>query len=617
VKDPHCRRAGEVSDPVGFTAETGSVAATSPRATRILVVDDTAASARLLQGLLEIQGYLPIVAATGAEALDAVAREEPDLVLLDLLLPDLDGHEVCRRLREDPATRFLPVIVLTAAGDAERVKALEAGADDFLSKPIDHPELLARVRSLLRIKRYHDQIESQAADLEMLNKDLEQRVADQVTELSRLSRLRRFFPSSVADRIAGADEEWLLGTHRREVAVLYCELRGFTAFVQSAEPEEVMASLREFHLEAGECVRRHGATVGPISGDGFMVFLNDPVPCAAPALTAVLLAENLREESSRLLQRWRDDGNEFGVGQGIALGYATLGLLGVEDRLEYGPVGSVVHLASRLCEHATSGEILISQSVRTQLEEAHPCERLGPLTLRGFPAPVTAWRLGVGGAAGVDRLSSEAVGPLVPRIPEPPGPNVPAARAESAAPAAPAENAFVRQDEDWTLIYRGTGVRLRDSKGLGYIAVLMSRRGHEVHVFDLAGLSTANSVALRADGGPVIDEQAKEAYRRRLIDLEAERDEARDWGDLERASRVDEEMNFLTHELTTAFGLGGRPRKADNPSERIRKAVTNRIRQSLSKIESVHPELGRHLSNSIRTGTFCSYAPEDEIEWTV
>jgi adenylate cyclase len=599
-----------VSDPVGFAAETGSVAETSLRPARILVVDDTAASARLLQGLLEIQGYLPIVAATGAEALDAVAREQPDLVLLDLLLPDLDGHEVCRRLREDPATRFLPVIVLTAAGDAERVKALEAGADDFLSKPIDHPELLARVRSLLRIKRYHDRIESQAADLEMLNKHLEQRVADQVTELSRLSRLRRFFPSSVADRIAGADEEWLLGTHRREVAVLYCELRGFTAFVQSAEPEDVIASLREFHMEAGECVRRHGATVGPILGDGFMVFLNDPVPCAAPALTAVLLAENLREESSQLLQRWRDDGNEFGVGQGIAIGYATLGLLGVEDRLEYGPVGSVVHLASRLCEHATSGEILISQSVRTQLGEAHPCERLDPLTLRGFPAPVTAWRLGAGESGVVERLSSEAVDPFLPPIPGPQG---------LQAPEVPqrADNAFVRQDEDWTLTYRGTGVRMRDSKGLGYIAVLMSRRGHEVHVFDLAGLSTANSVALRADGGPIIDEQAKEAYRRRLIDLEVERDEARDWGDLERASRVDEEMNFLTHELTAAFGLGGRPRKADNPSERIRKAVTNRIRQSLTKIESVHPELGRHLSNSVRTGTFCSYAPEDEIEWTV
>ena len=577
---------------------------------KVLVVDDTAASARLLEGLLAAQGYLPSVAGTGEAALDAVGREQPDLVLLDLLLPDIDGHEVCRRLRGKPATRYLPVIVLTAAGDAERVKALEAGADDFLSKPIDHPELLARVRSLLRIKRYHDRIESQAADLEALNKDLERRVADQVAELSRLSRLRRFFPSSVADRIASADEEWLLGTHRREVAVLYCELRGFTAFVQHAEPEDVIALLREFHTEAGECVRRHGATVGQIHGDGFMVFLNDPVPCAAPARTAVTLAESLRDVTSRLLRTWRDDGNEFGVGQGIALGYATLGVLGVEDRLEYGPIGSVVHLAARLCEQTASGEILLSQSVRTQLEDAEACERLGPLPLRGFPSPVTAWRLGGGEAAvtaappGAEPATSagpDGPDPVVPRLPEPTG----------------AENAFRRDDEDWTLAYRGTSVRMRDSKGLGYVARLLARPGHELHVFDLAGLSAANSVALRADGGPVIDEQAKEAYRRRLLELETERNEARDWGDLERASRADEEMQFLKHELTAAFGLGGRPRKTDNPSERIRKAVTNRIRQSLSKVEAVHPELGRHLSNSIHTGTFCSYTPEEPVEWAL
>jgi hypothetical protein len=263
----------------------------------------------------------------------------------------------------------------------------------------------------------------------------------------------------------------------------------------------------------------------------------------------------------------------------------------------------VVNLASRLCDHAENGEILMSQSMHSLLADSVRNERVGPLTLRGFPGPVTAWRL-VGDEVAKPALEAEpgslASWPLV-----------------ETPVASDKPNAFVRQDEDWALTYRGHGVRIRDSKGLGYLAQLIAARGREIHVFDLVGLSGPDSAVLRSDAGPVIDERAKEAYRRRVAELEAERDQAKDWGDLERVSKAQEEIDFITHEITSAYGLSGRPRKVDDPSERIRKAVTNRIRQTLTKIETIHPELGRHLANSVRTGTFCSYVPEDEIEWAM
>lgn len=575
---------------------------------RILVVDDTPESVRLLAGLLEVHGFEPVVAQSGEQALSAIAADPPDLVLLDLIMPGIDGHQVCQRLRGDPRLEFLPVIMLTSAGNDERIRALEAGADDFLVKPIDQPELLARVRSLVRIKRYHDRIEEQAGQLATLNRDLEARVEAQVEQMSRLSRLRRFFPPTVADLVTSADEKWLLDTHRREVAVLFADLRGFTAFAHSAEPEEVVLVLREFHRAAGEVVRRHGATVGWLSGDGLMVFVNDPLPCDDPAGTAVSLASELRQTMRVLLGQWREDGRELGMGVGIAMGYATLGILGVDERIEYGPVGSVVNLASRLCDSASDGEILVSQSMRAALGDAVSAERVGPLELRGFPAPVSAWRLAHEptertGSAGKVAHSAGAESASSWRSPGSVGPD----------PAE--ENVFRLDGDDWTLAFNGMAVHARDSKGLAYLGRLLSMPGREIHVADLIGLTVSEAPTLRSRGGPVIDDRARQAYQRRIAELEAERDEAREWGDLERAARADEEIGFLVQELSSAYGLGGRPRRIDDPSERVRKAVTNRIRQSMARIDGLHPSLGRHLLNSVRTGTFCSYQPEGPVEW--
>jgi adenylate cyclase len=575
----------------------------------ILVVDDTPASVRLLSGILESQGYIVAEAASGEEALERVEAGSPDLVLLDYLMPGIDGEQVCIRLREDPRTCYLPVIMLTSAGNEEKVRALEAGADDFLSKPVDRAELLARVRSLLRIKRYHDRVEAQAAELASLNTDLESRVVEKVEEVARLSRLRRFMPTGLADLVTSSDERWLLDTHRSEVAVLFADLRGFTAFAHAAEPEDVMSVLRAFHRAAGDCAAGHQATVGWLSGDGLMVFFNDPLPCPDPAGSAIQMAVDLRSHVERLATEWHEEGHQLGMGIGVALGYATLGVLGAGERVEYGPVGSVVNLAARLCDQAREGEILLSQSVHFAAGPAIDTERMGPLDLHGFPSPVSAWRLVR--TTGETSLAALAVTERPSRIAVPAG----AGTGQPPPVQEPVEDSFRRDGEDWLVTFRGRSTRLRDSKGLVYMSVLLRSPGKEVHVAELAGLGRLESASLGTDTGPLIDDKARRAYRARAEELRAERDEARDWGDLERAARAEEELWYLTQELSAAYGLGGRARRSDDPTERIRKAVTNRIRQSMTKIEAAHQELGRHLSNSIRTGTFCSYSPETSVRW--
>ena len=570
----------------------------------IMVVDDTPASVRLLCGILEAYGYNIVEASSGEEALERIEAGPPDLLLLDYLMPGIDGEQVCVRLREDPRTCYLPVIMLTSAGNEEKVRALEAGADDFLSKPVDRAELLARVRSLLRIKRYHDRVEAQAAELSALNAGLESRVAEKVEEVARLSRLRRFMPPGLADLVTSSDERWLLDTHRSEVAVLFADLRGFTAFAHAAEPEDVMGVLRSFHRCAGDCAARHQATVGWLSGDGLMVFFNDPLPCKDPAGSAISMAVDLRADVNRLVSDWQGEGHDLGMGIGVALGYATLGVLGAGERVEYSPVGSVVNLAARLCDYARESEVILSQSVHFAAGPAIDAEPLGPLELHGFPSPVSAWRLVR--TTGESSLAEIATRERPSKL-----------TVSSASPSTPElrDDAFLRDAEDWTVTFRARTVRLRDSKGLMYIAELLGSPGKEIHVAALAGLARSESASLGNDVGPMIDAKAKQAYQARVEELRAERDEARDWGDLERAARAEEELSFLTHELSAAYGLGGRARRADDPTERIRKAVTNRIRQSMTKIDAVHPELGRHFSNSIRTGTFCSYMPEAPVRW--
>jgi adenylate cyclase len=360
------------------------------RASRILVVDDTPANVRLLEAVLGPQGYDVLAAGSGREALEVMATGRPDLVLLDIVMPGMDGYEVCRRLRASPAGAVLPVVMVTASGNEEKVRALEAGADDFIAKPFDRAELLARVRSLLRVKEYHDLIESQAAELADWNRTLESRVREQVAELESLARLRRYLSPQIAELVLAAPDETLLKSHRREVAVLFCDLRGFTAFSEEVEPEDVMAALAEFHDAVGPLINSFAATVGGFSGDGLMVFFNDPLPCPDPAERAVRLGVAMREHMRPVSERWKELGHDLGFAVGIALGYATLGEVGFEGRYDYTAHGSVANLASRLCDAAESEQILVSPPVNAAVDRLVEAEPAGDLDLKGFNKPVAA-----------------------------------------------------------------------------------------------------------------------------------------------------------------------------------------------------------------------------------
>jgi CheY-like chemotaxis protein len=324
----------------------------------ILAVDDIPQNVRLLQAVLEPRGYSVVAASSGEEALRLLSAEI-DLVLLDILMPGMDGYEVCRRIRADAATAFLPVVMITASGEQEKRRALEAGADDFVTKPFESAELLARVRSLLRIKRYHD-------------------------------GLRRFLPPEVANLVS--EDASVLQSHRREIAVLSVALHGFSAFAESAAPEDVTGVLDAYHAALGALIMAAGGTLARLSADTLLVMFNDPLPCPEPALDAATLALSLRDAVWGLAEGWTRLGFDLQPSCGVALGHATIGRIGFERRWEYAPVGPVATLAERLCESASAGQVLVSQRVLAGVPSAI-ASSLGDLPLRGFSRPVPAWDL--------------------------------------------------------------------------------------------------------------------------------------------------------------------------------------------------------------------------------
>jgi adenylate cyclase len=360
---------------------------------KILVVDDTPENLRLLEAVLVPRGYEVLTARSGEEALDLVSTARPDLILLDIVMPAMDGYAVCQALRADEETAVLPVIMITSSTGPEKRQAIEAGADDFIQKPFNHAELLARVRSLLRIKRYHDTIKLQAAELLELNRTLEQRVRTQVEQLERLRRLQRFLSPQLADAIVASGDESILSSHRRQVAMLFADLRGWTTFVEAVEPEELMRVLAEFHSTIGSLVRRFDATVGFLQGDGVQLFFNDPIEIPDAALRAVRLGCALREEMSALTPRWRKRGYELDFGAGIALGYATCGEIGFEGRSDYAAIGAVTNLASRLADEAAGGQILITKRLHAEVEDVVEVEPIGEVKLEGVQHPVPAFNV--------------------------------------------------------------------------------------------------------------------------------------------------------------------------------------------------------------------------------
>ncbi len=361
---------------------------------RILIVDDNPANLEILETRLARQGYETVTATDGDEALLVARQQTPDLVLLDVMMPGKDGIQVCRELKGDAGLPFMPIILVTAKADPNDIVAgLDAGGDEYITKPVDHAALVARVRSILRVKALHDQVQEQAQQLEAWNRTLEQRVAEQLGLLERLGQLKRFLAPQVVELLVSAGDERLLESHRREVTVVFCDLRGFTAFAETAEPEEVMSVLRQYHEALGALIFRHEGTLERFVGDGLVVLFNDPLPCPDPAARAVRMALEMRARIGELSHDWHRYGHRLGFGVGIAQGYATLGRIGFEGRFDYAAIGPVSNLASRLCDEAEDGQILISQRALAAVEGLVEAEPVGDLTLKGFVRPVAAYHV--------------------------------------------------------------------------------------------------------------------------------------------------------------------------------------------------------------------------------
>jgi adenylate cyclase len=346
----------------------------------------------MLARRLARQSYEVLSAAGGLAALQTLAARPVDLVLLDVMMPDLDGYAVLQRLKADPALRDIPVLMISALDELESVvRCIQLGAEDYLNKPFDPVLLQARVGACLDKKRLHDQERRHRQELAEWNQKLEKRVADQIAQLERLGRLKRFFSPQLAELIVAGGTDDPLKTHRREVTVVFLDLRGFTAFAETAEPEEVMGVLREYHAEMGRLILEHEGTLERFTGDGMMVFFNDPVEVPNPAERALRMAVAMRDVVAGLAARWRKRGWDLALGVGIAQGYATIGAIGFEGRMDYGAIGTVTNVAARLCGEAAGGQILISTRVAGAVESLVDADEVGPVTLKGLARPLPVW----------------------------------------------------------------------------------------------------------------------------------------------------------------------------------------------------------------------------------
>ena len=360
----------------------------------ILLVDDEEAPRATLALLLKQAGHDVAQADGVAAAAGALAATVFDVVITDLRMPGGDGLEVVRLTRGSrPVTE---VIVLTAyAGWESAREAMRLGAFDYSEKGREPDELLHRIDQAVEktARRRENEVlrEQQARHLHELaewNTRLEQRVAEQVAQVERLSRLKRFFSPQLAELIVAGGAQDPLRTHRQEIAVVFLDLRGFTAFAETSEPEVVMGMLRDYHGEMGRLILKHEGTLERFTGDGMMIFFNDPVPVPNPAERAILMAVAMRERIAEQSVGWRKRGWDLALSVGIAQGYATIGAIGFEGRWDYGAIGTVTNLAARLCGEAKSGQILVSARVATAVEGLVEVEAIGPLALKGLLKPV-------------------------------------------------------------------------------------------------------------------------------------------------------------------------------------------------------------------------------------
>ena len=353
---------------------------------KILIVDDEPFNLDLLEQELMEYNYVLERATDGVDALAKADSFAPDVILLDYMMPKMNGLEVVKALRLSERHKSVPVILLTAkASQEDKVAGLDAGADDYVTKPFDSFELLARVRAMLRIKELHDQLGE-------WNRTLEQKVQEQIGELKRMERLKRYLSPQIAETILEKEDN-LFKTHRREITIVFLDLRGFTAFSDDAEPEEVMEFLRDYHAEMGALIFKFEGTLERFVGDGIVVIFNDPLPCAEHGRKAVGMALEMRDRVKELRVTWTKKGYDLDLGVGLATGYATLGTIGFEGRMDYSSVGNLPNLAARMCAEAKGGQVLTDQKTMSRLEDEFDSEAFEAVQLKGLSRPVRVFNI--------------------------------------------------------------------------------------------------------------------------------------------------------------------------------------------------------------------------------
>jgi len=353
---------------------------------KILIVDDEPFNLDLLEQELMEYNYVLERATDGVDALQKADSFAPDIILLDYMMPKMNGLEVVKALRQSERHKSIPVILLTAkATQEDKVAGLDAGADDYVTKPFDSFELLARVRAMLRIKELHDRLEE-------WNRTLADKVQTQVQEIQHMGRLKRYLSPQIAESILRDDAD-LFKTHRREITIVFLDLRGFTAFSDTAEPEEVMDFLRDYHAEMGQLIFKFQGTLERFVGDGIVVIFNDPLPCDDHGRKAVSMALEMRDRVKELRVAWTRKGYDLDLGVGLATGYATLGTIGFEGRMDYSSVGNLPNLAARMCAEAKGGQILTDQKTMSRLEEVFASDAFEEFQLKGLSRPVKVFNI--------------------------------------------------------------------------------------------------------------------------------------------------------------------------------------------------------------------------------
>lgn len=347
--------------------------------TELRLGEPAAEQAVFLQGLLplvETPYFLPSVELANGRAADLHFHLEADTIWL-LLLDVTAERNAARRMQQKAYD-----MTLLQEREALLNRRLEASNAALLATQRD----LEASREALVLA--HDRLQAQAAELAEWNKTLEERVAAQLGELERMARLKRFFAPTLAELIVSSGNERILESHRRDIAVLFCDLRGFTSFAENAEPEEVMELLHQYHGALVPLIQAFEGTLDRFVGDGLMVFFNDPLPCPNPAERSIRLAVAMRDAVAGLAETWRRRGHQIGFGIGVAQGFATLGQIGFEGRFDYSAIGTVINIAARLCEAATNGQILVTSRIAAAVAETADVREIGPLTLKGLSRPL-------------------------------------------------------------------------------------------------------------------------------------------------------------------------------------------------------------------------------------